>query len=291
MGENINLRKILCVIYVANYEGDLLTESDVKKLVETANYIRDKMLVSILWESGCRIGELVNLRIKDVVFDKHGTILNVFGKTGARTIRLISSTPYVAQWLQIHQNREDRNSYLLINIGNTNKGKRMSYSLVRKNLGLLFKKCGIQKRCNPHSFRHARATFLANHLTEFQMNQYFGWTQGSNMPSTYVHMSGKNTDSALLKIYGLCSEEDKKESMIKPKKCPRCSNLNSFECSFCSVCGSPLDIKTIMELEEKEKQVKQETNRSEKIMQLLLQDSSLREVLLQKLTELKLQSF
>jgi hypothetical protein len=43
---------------------------------------------------------------------------------------------------------------------------------------------------------------MANPLTEFQMNHYFGWTQGSNMPSTYVHLSGKDLDGAILKMNG-----------------------------------------------------------------------------------------
>ncbi|MEA3378864.1 MAG: hypothetical protein U9Q69_04460 [Nanoarchaeota archaeon] len=48
----------------------------------------------------------------------------------------------------------------------------------------LFKEAGVDKKHNPHTFRHSRASYLANYLTEFQMNQYFGWVQGSDMPST-----------------------------------------------------------------------------------------------------------
>ena len=40
---------------------------------------------------------------------------------------------------------------------------------------------------------------MANYLTEAQMNVYFGWTQGSDMPGVYVHLSGRDIDDAILK--------------------------------------------------------------------------------------------
>jgi integrase len=35
-------------------------------------------------------------------------------------------------------------------------------------------------RIDGHSFRHSRATWLANKLTEAQMKEHFGWTQSSD---------------------------------------------------------------------------------------------------------------
>ncbi|MBW2965283.1 tyrosine-type recombinase/integrase, partial [Candidatus Woesearchaeota archaeon] len=82
----------------------------------------------------------------------------------------------------------------------------MHYSAIRSMVSRTFEKAGIRKKCNPHAFRHSRATYMANHLTEFQMNQYFGWIQGSDMPSTYVHMSGREVDDAILAMNGLKSK-------------------------------------------------------------------------------------
>jgi hypothetical protein len=44
---------------------------------------------------------------------------------------------------------------------------------------------------------------MANYLTEAQMNAYFGWVQGSGMPSVYVHLSGRDIDDAILKANGV----------------------------------------------------------------------------------------
>ena len=80
---------------------DLLTEDEVLRLVQTAGNVRDKAFILILYESGCRIGELLTLRIKNIGFDQYGGILRVNGKTGDRRVRIISSAPHLASWMQL----------------------------------------------------------------------------------------------------------------------------------------------------------------------------------------------
>jgi tryptophan 2,3-dioxygenase len=73
------------------------------------------------------------------------------------------------------------------------------YARVSAILKTVAKLASILKTANPHDFRRIRATHLANHLPEAQMNEYMGWMQVSEMPSTYVHLSGCDVDQALLK--------------------------------------------------------------------------------------------
>jgi integrase/recombinase XerD len=47
---------------------------------------------------------------------------------------------------------------------------------------------------------------MANHLTEAQMNAYFGWIEGSGMPSIYVHYRG-DIDDAILRADGIVQKE------------------------------------------------------------------------------------
>jgi hypothetical protein len=74
-------------------------------------------------------------------------------------------------------------------------------------LNKIAKKAGINKRIHPHLFRHSRATYMANFLTEAQMNAYFGWVQGSSMPSIYVHLPGCDIDDAVLKANGIVQKD------------------------------------------------------------------------------------
>ena len=56
------------------------------KLVDAAEHIRDKSFIQTLYESGCRIGELLALQIKHVKIDDFGAVLLVNGKTGQRRV-------------------------------------------------------------------------------------------------------------------------------------------------------------------------------------------------------------
>ncbi len=261
----------------------LITEEDLKLLVKEAKNPRDKAFISLLYESGCRVSELLTLRIKNVSFDEYGALLNVFGKTGSRKIRIIGSTSYLVTWLHNHPFKDDNDSALWINYGQKGYNKPMMYGTTRTMLQKLFKKCKIKKRHNPHLFRHSRATYLANHLTEFQMNQYFGWVQGSGMPATYVHLSGRETDSALLALSGIRKDEEKKESLLKPIKCTRCENLNSYDAKFCSKCAGILDIQTAMQLEDKRQKENEMRKESDEIMNKLMRDPEVMKLITEKI--------
>jgi len=234
---------------------ELLTQDEIKEMIKNAKNSRDKALISVLYESGCRIGELLEMKTNQVQFDNYGVVMMVYGKTGSRRVRLISSVPSLSRWLQDHTN-PNNGSHLWVNRSTNNRGQRLSYTKTVKLLKEVAKLSGIEKPVNPHMFRHSRATYLANKLTEAQMKEYFGWTQNSGMASVYVHMSGRDVDNAILKMYGKVDEKDEKEEeAFKPKVCPRCDHVNSPESDFCIKCRLPLTEKAAIESDKTEKMV------------------------------------
>ena len=259
-------------------EGDLLTEDEVKKLLDVAEHPRDKAIIAVLWDSGTRIGEFGTLRLRNIAFDQHGAVITVHGKTGSRKVRLIWSVSYLSTWMQNHPLRKDSNSALWINIGWPNHHEPMEYKRFRNVLITLARRAGITKRVNPHSFRHARATFMASHLTEFQMNQYFGWIQGSDMPGTYVHMSGKHCDDAILAMNGLQPLPKKPEEQLRPQKCSKCETINSHEATYCIKCGGAMSVHGLMERQEDE-------NAINRAMNELLKNEAMLKELAQKIVD------
>jgi len=233
--------------------GELLTEEDIKKILSVIENKRDKAFLITLWESGTRIGEIGNLRLKNINISKQGTVLTVKGKTGSRQIRLITSTPYLLEWLEIHPTKDNIDSHVWINIGVTNNNEGMNYRNIAKTVKKYFKLAGVKKKCNPHFFRHSRATFMANHLTEFQMNQYFGWKQGSDMPATYVHLSGKDVDNAIFTMNGIKVKDKKEESQLTSRICPYCKSINTFNSVNCRTCYKVIDQK--VKIVEKRREV------------------------------------
>jgi len=256
----------------------LLTEDEVKKLAEACQNQRDRALILVLYETGCRVGEILTLRVGDVQFDQHGAIMVVKGKTGPRRVRIIFSAKALTEWLNHHHAKLDLEAPLWTSFESANSTKPLEYYAFRKMLSVTAKRVGIGKRVNPHSFRHARASNLANVLTEAQMKEYLGWVGDSRMASTYVHLSGRNIDNALLKLNGIKTEDEvnNEEHILRIKTCLRCQEVNSPTDSFCSRCGSPLDVKTAMQLHEQE-------SRTDGLMDNLLEDPEVRGLLLSKL--------
>jgi len=268
-------------------DGELITQEDVAKLIKASEYPRDKAFISLLYESGCRIGEIGSMRIGSVNFDKYGTVISVSGKTGSRKVRVISSTPHLRTWLNAHPFKDDKDKPLWIKIGVRKRNKAMGYDSFRMMLVRLFEKAGINKRHNPHLFRHSRATYMANHLTEFQMNQYFGWIQGSDMPATYVHLSGRETDKAILEMNGLKDKKEEKEEP-KVKVCPRCEAINDFNDISCSKCSFILDEKEAVKIETKNRKNELKVEMAKEILSgLAEQFPEVREIMIEKLRHFK----
>jgi len=262
---------------------ELLTEEEIKRLVDAANNLRDKALILVLYESGCRIGEILCLEIKHVHFDNYGARLTVDGKTGMRSVRVIASAPKLAQWIDNHPLRGNPEAPLWVSLGVKNREKALSYGAAKTAIKDLARKVGIRKRVYPHLFRHSRATHLATHLTEAQMKQHFGWVQDSKMAGTYVHLSGRDIDNALLKLNGIAVEKEDEKEEFTVVICPRCETKNSPTSKFCTKCGYCFDLRTAMQLDEVR-------SKADKLMTELVNKPEVLDVLVEAMAKIKAQS-
>jgi integrase/recombinase XerD len=255
---------------------EILTQDEIRRMVEVASNLKEKAMISVLYESGCRAGEFLSLKIKNVQLDDFGAVLITEGKTGGRRVRIVASAPTLAMWLDSHPLKNDPAAPLWVSSATNRKNRPLEYRGFVKALEKIAEDAEVKKRVNPHSFRHARATHLANSLTEAQMKELFGWTQGSKMASIYVHLSGRDVDNALLQLYGLKIPENRtvnaKDMM---KTCPRCNERNAWDSKFCRRCAMVLDVDTARQME-----------RAEDIVSRLLEDPQTKKMLVQRLYEL-----
>jgi len=238
----------------------VLTEEEIMKMVEVAKHPRDKALIAVGYEGGFRIGELANIRIKDVEFRVvNGHLkakVRVYGKTGERKIPLVMSAPLLKAWIEAHPLSSDPEAFVFCSISNRKLGEPLEYKALSKIIKSLAKKAGIKKRVHPHILRHSRATVLAKYLPEAVLCEYFGWVQGSDVPAVYVHLSGRDLDEAIDRLYEISEEE--KPKLAKPKKCPRCGNVNDPVAVYCSKCGLILDERKRIELEMMQEEMSRE---------------------------------
>ena len=232
--------------------SDILGEDEVYAMIEQASSIRDKAIISLLFDSGIRIGELLNLRKRDVDLNSNPAHVSVSGKTGIRPVALIFSPPYMGQYLDLTKLKQD--DYLWKDIGSwSNLNRRPEAAAIRKMLRITASRAGISKRIYPHLFRHSRATFYAKKMTEQEMKIYFGWSGSSTMAGVYSHLSSKDADAAVLRANGVKLEEEQTKPKLSIKPCPRCKFSCGIDQAFCSRCGAALNIESAMQL-DKDKQ-------------------------------------
>ena len=224
---------------------DLLTEEEIEKLIDVAESPLEKAFISLISDTGARIGEIGNLRIGNLYRDEFSFLVHLRGKTGEREDCVTYSDPYLAQWLNMHPLKHDKEAPLWVNLGTRNKYKQMKYRGFYNICKKLFAKAGIKKKFHPHIFRHSRVTINLSKgiMTGEQAKVYFGWTPESDMLANYSHLQTKDANTALRKAYGF---KDDKEEELKPKPivCKICHHINGPDMNFCQKCGRPLNVKT-----------------------------------------------
>ncbi len=251
---------------------ELLTEEEILKVINECENHRDRALITLLYETGCRIGELGGIRLKDLTFeDGEGTII-LTGKTGTRKVLIQFCVPYIKNFLEIHKEwnkslnqPKDKNALLFYGIGFNNAGKQLNYAGIRQMLIKTVKKAGIDKPCNPHHFRHSRASYLAKFLTEAQLCYVMGWEMGSDMPRTYVHLSGKDVNDSLRGIYNKKPKEEI-TSILATSKCSICGEVNEPTKTICSKCNNPLNIKGVLEKQSKTTELEKKVSMLEAVL-------------------------
>jgi len=231
--------------------SDILTEDEIDRLIKSAEHPRDKAFISMLYELGSRIGEIGGMRVRDVTRDQYSYIVDLEGKTGHRTPRIVLSDPYLTTWLNIHPYKDNPDAPLWLAIIGDKVVEPMMYQALRKLVKRLAAKAKIKKRIYPHLFRHTRVTHLLlnKQLNETQAKVYFGWTPSSKMIAEYSHMLSSDVNETILNIHGIKTEE-MKESKLKPKQCPKCSAINTKDSKFCCKCSGILDLKTAVEMDQ-----------------------------------------
>jgi integrase/recombinase XerD len=229
---------------------DVLTVEEVERMIATCENARDRALIAMLFEAGTRIAEVGNLRIGDLEFDRIGAIAKVTGKTGFRPVRFIWATPYLTQWLEAHPFQDQKDAPLWVNL--RGRGTQLRYDAIRMQLQKIAKRAGIEKRVNPHNFRHTRLTLFMKErrISEGLIKQYMGLTPDSRVLSVYSHLTGRDVDQGLMAMYGLAVEEEKRQAI---RQCPYCRTINTPAARVCINCRKHLQVEEVLDLEARSK--------------------------------------
>jgi integrase/recombinase XerD len=238
--------------------SDMLTREDVALIAEHAQNFRDRAWIWTLFNSGCRPGEIFQLRVGDVVPHDEGYIeLRVSREKGSAPEPAPvyeDAVPALLAWLNAHPRREDRSSPLWVDIGGRRSGTAATYRAMYKALECAARRSKITKPVTAYALRRSRLTILAKDpaVSTSILEKVAGWVPGSNVARHYVHLSGKDVIGALNARYGVKSPGIGEPATLPrtPAKCGRCKTVNPPGASFCSTCGGPLSLAAVKQIEE-----------------------------------------
>ena len=237
---------------------NILTEQEIKKLLDACKDTREQVIVVSLLDGGLRVSELLSLKIKNVGFDKQLGAYFILPKkamglkTGQRKIQLFlipSGTQYIKQYLNQHLNKNNPEAYFIYSDSNYKRGendatKSMVSSSLWKIVKRIVNKSKIKKEIHPHTLRHISATFCSmKGFNEAMMRERFGWSRSSDMPSHYTHLASKDSSDYIKKILGITEPDTPEESILQPILCPNCEYENVPTNIVCGRCGMKLNIK------------------------------------------------
>ncbi|MBE6069545.1 MAG: transposase [Clostridium lundense] len=146
-----------------------LTKSEIEMLVRACSNLRDKFLLSLLYETGMRIGEALSLWIEDIdisdmvidLKDRGQLENNAEIKTVASPRRIDISQNLADMFMEYiaeYHNEEVETNHIFIKISGNNKNKAMGYVDVDNLFRSLKRKTRIY--VTPHMFRHSSLTVL-----------------------------------------------------------------------------------------------------------------------------------
>ncbi len=254
---------------------DLITKEEFERMMKACKNSRDRAMISLFFETGARIGEICNMRIKDVAFDEYGAVIWLpKSKTRRRKLRVVYSAPFLAQWLKDHP-YEDGEAPLWIAL-TRNKGNPLGEYGIRGQIKRIARNAQLRKRVYPHLFRHTRATKLLKEVPESIVNKYMGWVPGSRMIQVYQHLLEEDVEEKILEMYGIKHRDNGKD--LEVQQCPRCMQINDAGSRFCSRCGLPLTEEAVREVEKWEKRKVEAIKNLDVLMEVASLKEKLREL-------------
>mgnify|MGYP006241926927 FL=1 len=180
------------------YLPESMSEAEVDKLLnspDVANKIenRDKAMIEMLYATGMRISELVNLKITDV--DMKRCVVKVFGK-GSKE-RLVPFGETALDSLKSYLNNRERSSSKEIFL--SNRGKKMTRVAFWQRVKVYLIRENLKNSISPHTLRHAFATHLLNRGADLRSVQLLLGHSDLSTTQIYTHIAKQRLSDVLKK--------------------------------------------------------------------------------------------
>ena len=155
-----NLPKLLSeneILYLIDKSEKIYIENPIKNI----SYLRTQVILEILYSTGLRISELLNIKINQVANIKDKLYINGKGNKQRLVILNKNALGLLKNWINIMvKNHKNKSSYLFENFHNTSVISRQQ---IYKDLKKLALKTNTNiEKLSPHSIRHSFASHMLN---------------------------------------------------------------------------------------------------------------------------------
>jgi len=224
-------------------DSDILTPDDVISLIQHLRTPAWKALIAIMWDTGCRIGEICGLDYEDVTRDEHGFVLHVrHSKTTKRKLRLITPEIGLKYFMPYYVQHQGRGPLF-----QTSSGTRITPDVVRKILSQSKIGKHLGKSVWPTLFRKSASTYWKKTglLQDPAIRQRLGHSRHSRtFEQWYLQFGDDSQNVAELAALGKYTEVPVR---IEPNKCGRCGMDIPATEDRCMNCHAPASGKTLQE--------------------------------------------
>lgn len=178
-----------------NYEEmeKLLNSIDTSEL----DGIRDRLIIELLYSTGIRVSELVNIKIKDIKIKENQ--INILGKGNKERIVLFGNKAQesIKEYLNAYKELfkgNIYNSYLLIN----KKGKQLTTNKIELIVKDVLRKSALKLNISPHTLRHTFATHMLDSGADLKSVQELLGHENLKTTAIYTHVSNERLKNVFI---------------------------------------------------------------------------------------------
>lgn len=157
--------------------------------------LRNRLLIEMLYATGCRVSEIANIKISDINFNNNS--IKIFGK-GSKE-RIVYFGDYARYYLDLYLNKNINNNgkYLFVNENND----KMDITEIEKIIRDIVHNLTIKSHVTPHTFRHTFATHLLNNGADIKTVQELLGHSSLNTTGIYTHVSNERLKEIYFKTF------------------------------------------------------------------------------------------
>ncbi len=173
----------------------VLSIQEIKTLIDVAEHQKSKLIIKLLYSSGLRVSELVNLTPKDLDFKQN---IGWVRKGKGSKDRLFKIAENLNKQLQKYITKHPQNKYVF------SENKQLSTRNIQIIIKKLAEKAKINKKVTPHTLRHSFATHLLENGENLLIIKQLLGHENLETTSIYTHISQnqlKKVKSPLDRLY------------------------------------------------------------------------------------------